>query len=115
MSEISEWSDETFGNGQRNPAIAYHLKKEINELIQALEKKKLFDEDDSISVEEYMKHIHKTSFEFADCFMLLLDSATHYGITAYELFDVTRQKLEINRKRKWGVPDENGVVEHLEE
>ena len=27
MNDIAAWSDATFGKGQRNPAIVYHLKK----------------------------------------------------------------------------------------
>ena len=53
--------------------------------------------------------------EFADCFMLLLDAASHYDLTAEELIEVTVTKLEINRQRKWGKPDKNGVVEHIRE
>ena len=51
--------------------------------------------------------------EIADCFMLLLDSAHHVGITHNEILQATKEKLEINKKRKWGNPDENGVVEHI--
>ena len=103
MDEISEWSDKTFG-GQRNPAIAHHLLKEVKELIAE------FD-----SPEEMPDKYLSIRMEFADCFMLLLDSATHAGITANELLQVTKEKLEINKNRKWGEPDENGVVEHLRE
>lgn len=99
MNDISEWSDKTFGEGQRNPAIAYHLKKEVDELIKALEEK---DET----------HIR---FEYADCMMLLLDSAKHYGFNASHFLFITRMKLNINKTRKWGKPDENGVVEHIKE
>ena len=37
MNDVSEWSDATFGAMKRNPAIVWHLKKEVNELIQALD------------------------------------------------------------------------------
>ena len=105
MNEISEWSDSAFGEDQRNPAIAYHLKKEVPELIDALEK---FQNESQSSVD-------KVGFEFADCFMLLLDSASHFGLTAGNLIYYTEEKLKINKTRKWGAPDENGVIEHIKE
>ena len=102
MNEISEWSDKTFGYGQRNPAILYHLKKEVNELIETFVQSAIDSPQNRIM-----------RMEFADCLMLLLDSAKHAGFTANELLKATGEKLEINKKRKWGKPDENGVVEHL--
>jgi len=43
----------------------------------------------------------------------LLDSASHFGLTAGNLLWYTETKLEINKRRKWGAPDKNGVVEHI--
>jgi len=114
MNDISEWSDKTFGNGQRNPAIIYHLKKEVDELIAAIEKTNTLGSDPSVGVGEFGRQRTVTRVEYADCLMLLLDSAHHFGISAKELLSVTRGKLEINKVRKWGKPDENGVVEHIE-
>ena len=114
MNDISEWSDKTFGNGQRNPAIIYHLKKEVDELIAAIEKTNTLGSDPSVGVGEFGRQRTVTRVEYADCLMLLLDSAHHFGISAKELLSVTRGKLEINKVRKWGSPDENGVVEHIE-
>jgi len=51
--------------------------------------------------------------EFADVFMLLLDCATHFGINTDELITITYNKLDVNKKRKWGTADKNGVVEHI--
>jgi NTP pyrophosphatase (non-canonical NTP hydrolase) len=96
--DISTWSDATFGCGQRNPAIAYHLKKEVDELIEALEN---------------VSSVEELGMEFADCLMLLLDSASHAGISVDELMIYARKKLEINKTRIWGKPDENGVIEHV--
>ncbi len=112
MNDISEWSDDQFGEGQRNPAIAYHLLKEVHELIEAI---KVFQETNSIvHVTKSEKALKVLFFEYADCLMLLLDSASHMGLTADMLIDYAQQKLEINKSRKWGKPDENGVVEHIE-
>jgi len=108
MDDISEWSDKTFGYGQRNPAIIYHLQKEVNELIVS------FHEFYSVkSRSDFGKQVRKTTMEYADCFILLFDSAHHFGLTAEEIIDLVHTKLEINKKRKWRKPDENGVVEHL--
>jgi hypothetical protein len=99
MNEISEWSDKTFGDGKRNPAIVYHLKKEVDELIDVFENNP--------------RNEHRQLwFEYADCMMLLLDSAFHAGFTADDLLLAVKEKLEINKNRKWGKPDANGVIEH---
>ena len=34
MNDVSEWSDSTFGTMQRNPAIVWHLKKEVDEILE---------------------------------------------------------------------------------
>lgn len=100
MDDISEWSDNTFGDYERTIPILHHLKKEVPELIEAIEKEGT---------------ISSALFEFADCFMLLLDAAHHHGYTADDILFATMEKLKINKKRKWGKPDENGVVEHIRE
>jgi NTP pyrophosphatase (non-canonical NTP hydrolase) len=106
MDDISEWSDKTFEIGQRNPAILYHLIKEIPELIEAINNVQKLKEPDGDCFDKLL-------YEYADCFMLLLDSATHSGISARTLLRYIRKKLNINKRRKWGKPDENGVIEHL--
>jgi len=53
--------------------------------------------------------------EYADCFMLVFGSAMDYGMTEHDIFEAIREKLEINRKREWGEPDENGVYKHKEQ
>ena len=113
MDDISEWSNKTFGNYERNPAIAYHLKKEIKELIKAIKKFNKSRFDASTGIGEYKRNRDNVEMEFADCFMLLLDSASHFDITADELIEATYRKLAINKERKWGKPDKNGVVEHI--
>ena len=110
MNDIAEWSDKTFGYGQRNPAIIYHLKKEVDELITAYND---VDINNATSNEAFGKQVRKITMEYADCFMLLFDSAHHFGLTAEEIINIMREKLEINKKRKWGKPDENGVIEHI--
>ena len=102
MEDIQEWSDSVFGEWQRNPAIIYHLKEEVDELIAVFENGVVTQaEKDELKM------------EFADCLMLLVDSASHAFLTANELLIATRKKLEINKLRKWNKPDENGVIEHI--
>jgi len=114
MDDISTWSNATFGKYDRTKSITHHLKKEVDELLQVLEEVYSVVRDESIGVVETNKKIQKAKMEYADCFMLLLDSAYHFGLTAETIFEVTRQKLEVNKHRHWGKPDKNGVVEHLE-
>jgi hypothetical protein len=93
QNEIANWSDTTFGTDRSADIPLCHLAKEIEELIAS----------------------PNDSFEYADCLILLLDAYRMTGGTADELIETCYQKLEINRKRKWGVPDKNGVVEHIRE
>jgi hypothetical protein len=91
QDEIAEWSDATFGNG-RPPAIPlHHLAKEVQELIAA----------------------PHDQMEYADCLILLLDAYRMAGGNTEDLLNACDKKLKINRKRVWGIPDENGVVEHI--
>jgi len=99
QDNIKEWSDDTFGSHRTGKPIAYHLKKEVDEVIAAIDNG---------------EHI-RIKFELADCFTLLLDIAAHEHINISELLDASEEKLEINKKRKWSEPDENGVVEHIAE
>jgi len=109
---ISDWSNETFGEGvERSTAILHHLKKEVPELIEAVEKYQSINSIKDIS-ESNLK-LSEMLFEFADCLMLLLDSADKMGISGNLLIYYCYKKLAINKLRKWGEPDENGVCEHI--
>ena len=92
--QISDWQDETFPNATVRSTFA-HLVREILELEMVL----------GGSVEQ-------ASEELADCQHLLFGIASKLGIN---LMDATAKKFEVNKKRKWGQPDENGVVEHIKE
>ena len=87
------WSDKTFGSHRSPKASLCHLKKEVEEVIEAL-----------TDVEEY-----------ADCFILLLDAARLANIPFPEIFDTMKKKFEKNKNRRWAKPDENGVSEHIRE
>ena len=53
--------------------------------------------------------------EWADCMILLLDGARKAGFTTHDLYQAVLRKMDINYKRKWGAPDADGVVRHVEE
>ncbi len=101
MDDIREWSDATFGEKQKSIPILHHLIKEVPEAIAA--------------VSEVPNITLRGRFEFADCFMLIIDAANHYGMTAEDLIRFSNFKLDVNKTRKWGKPDENGVIEHIPE
>lgn len=106
MDEIRAWSDLQFDNGifrpSRSLAISKHLQREANELTVALEK--YFE---SRCYEPVME-------ELADVLILLLDVATHTGNDIEALVTAANNKMRINKKRKWGEPDAEGVIEHIE-
>lgn len=87
------WSDATFG-GHRDPrGCLCHLAKEVDELREA----------------------PADIMEYADCLTLLLDAARRAGIDGDDILRASYRKLEINKRRQWGAPDANGVVEHVRE
>jgi len=90
QQEIGEWSEATFDDIGPTPKL-HHLKKEVEEVLQA----------------------PLDRVEYADCLILLLDAARKAGISADELLEVTYEKLQVNKRRLWGEPDENGVVHHV--
>ncbi len=95
--EIADWQDKTFPEANALSKMS-HLAKEVIELNKALV---------SFTHEEAVEDV---SNELADCQHLLFGIASKRGINLYE---ATRKKFEINKKRIWGKPDSNGVVEHL--
>ena len=102
VDEIGQWSDETFGKVSNGYSKVKHLEKEVTELATEV----WFSTDNSPNNIE-LRH------EFADCFMLLFDAAKKCNFTVDDVMNAMREKLEINRSRKWGEPNEHGVVEHI--
>lgn len=88
QKEVGDWGTKTFQKATPESIVA-HLKKEVSELAES----------------------HKPQ-EGADCLILLLH---HAHIVGYDLLEEAKKKLQINKKRRWGYPDENGVVEHIRE
>ena len=89
FDEIHEWQLATFPEASALSKFE-HLKREIAEL----------GED-----------ITKPS-EIADCMLLLIGLAKIQGINPIAAM---REKLAVNKSRKWGEPDALGVVEHVRE
>ena len=101
FNEITEWQDETFGNhGNPIPAF-FHLEKEIQELKLALQ---------SNNNKECIN-------EIADCFLLLIGifKRKFRQLDDIDLVNLINEKLQVNKKRTWGQPDEKGVIEHIKE
>lgn len=86
QDKVGEWGNYTFPRGTPD-SIVTHLKKEVEELAES----------------------HDPA-EAADCFLLLLQHAHRCG---YDLAAEAIKKFEINKNRKWGIPDAEGVVEHI--
>jgi len=112
MQRIADWSDAQFGEGRSPIPILHHLKKEVPELIEAIENYQELSLNENGAKETEIA-LKKVLFEYADCFMLILDSARTMGLNSEMLYTYTNWKLEINKNRQWGIPDENGVVEHI--
>ena len=85
---IGQWGAQTFPTCSLN-GVVNHLYKEVLELSE--------DHDPE---------------EAADCCILLFQHAYNGG---YDLLDEVRKKFEINKTRKWGEPDEFGIIEHVKE
>ena len=95
--QFTEWQDETFPASTAF-SKACHLRQEVEELIDDLEKGN-----------------ENRRLEYADCFLLLYGAAAKDGMSFQDIQDVLHEKMEINYKRKWGKPDENGVVNHIKD
>lgn len=90
QNEIGEFTDKTFGQSTVESKFE-HLREELDEVIAD----------------------PKDELEWADCLILLLDAARREGFDMTDLHKAITKKMEINRARKWGSADENGVVKHI--
>lgn len=89
QDEMAEWQAKTFPNQDVISKIQ-HLKEEVGELLE--------------NPSDYL--------EMADCVMLLCGIAAIQNI---DLASACEEKFKINQTRKWGAPDNNGVVHHIKE
>ncbi len=97
FEKIANWQKETFGQATAMSKMS-HLAKELIEL-----------------AEDLKTNAPERRLEFADCFLLLFGCAASDGMTYEDICKCIDEKHEINLKRKWGQPDENGVVSHIKE
>jgi len=95
FNEIAIWQKETFKQATPLSKIA-HLTEELSELTYDL-----------------INNKPERRLEFADCFLLLFGCAACDGMNYEDICQAIQEKFEINKKRKWGKPNENGVVNHV--
>lgn len=95
FKQITEWQAATFPNGT-SLSMVKHLKQEVKEL----------EED----IESYNKD---RRLEYADCFILLFGAAFRDGLDFDSIINCINEKMAINVNRQWGIPDANGVVNHV--
>ena len=95
FNEITAWQKETFGQATPLSKIA-HLTEELSELSYDL-----------------INNKPERRLEFADCFFLLFGCAAADGMTFEDICKAIQEKFEINKERKWGKPNKNGVVNHI--
>lgn len=108
FEEITEWQEKTFGSATPMSKI-HHLKEEVDELL--VELKHYYETGFPKSETSFQDA--KIEMEFADCFLLLFGAASSHGMNYEQICKGIELKMEINRKRKWGKPDKNGVVNHI--
>jgi len=97
FNEITDWQKQTFGQATSLSKI-FHLADELQELVSDLKTDN-----------------PERRLEFADCFFLLFGSAAADGMTYQDICQAIQEKFEINKSRKWGKPNENGVVNHVKD
>jgi NTP pyrophosphatase (non-canonical NTP hydrolase) len=118
QDDITKWSDDTFGKYRSASPMAHHLRKETEELINALtvleEEGYTHSDISAIGIQDLIQKNKRVLFELADCLTLIMDCASHAQINMNTLINAVEEKLKINKSRTWGKPDVNGVVEHIE-
>jgi hypothetical protein len=80
--------------------MIFHLKKEIEELIVALRNLEDYLNSNNNDIDYYKKLRHDIKIEYADCFILLLDSAARHPLNCESILKIIKEKLEINKNRK---------------
>ena len=95
FKKVVEWQKKTFPNATALSKVA-HLQEEVEELSDDL----LTDNPDR-------------RLEYADCILLIFGSAASDGMTYEDICNALDEKMKINKARKWGKPDKNGVVNHV--
>jgi hypothetical protein len=94
LKKQQEFSEKTFGPGERTEGIINHIKKELKEI-----------EQDPKDIKEWI-----------DVIILAMDGAWRAGHTPEEITKALEEKFEENKKRKW--PDwrthpKGKAIEHI--
>lgn len=97
FESITKWQDDTFKKATALSKMA-HLTQEIEELISDLK-----------------TNNSNKKMEFADCFILLFGAAASDGMSYQDICNSIAEKMAINLHRKWGKPNDDGVVNHIKE
>jgi len=92
--DLGQWSDATFGAGQRRGGMIVHLAKEYKEFLGGV-----FRHDDLALVAEAV-----------DMVLLLMDIVR---VSGYSLHGEMRKKLEILKTRRWQPMAMDGSVEYV--
>lgn len=98
FESVTKWQNETFEKSTSLSKVS-HLQQEVKELESELK--------------NGINNHPPTLMEFADCFILLFGAASSYGMTYQDIVNVIDAKMIVNKTRKWGSPDKNGVVNHI--
>lgn len=121
FNQITEWQNQTFPNSTAL-SKATHLYEEVQELMIALNDLQIagvaqnnsHQEDEILNAIVYGRKQQEAQMELADCFILLFGAANKMGLNFHQVQEVISTKHKINLLRKWGKPDANGVVKHIE-
>lgn len=105
QKEINDWQDSVFTKATPLSA-ATHLQREIIELVEIIQ---LYKVTQDYAFNDPVK-LTEVAAELADC-QILLAGVAH--LLNLDLETVTEDKMVINRRRVWGEPDSEGVVEHV--
>lgn len=108
MNDIAEWSDSEFSGSTRSLPAAHHLKQEVDELIAALY---AFHNSERKGGDKELNRLYSdVCFEFADCLMLLLDTARMVGCDADSLHDYCRASLKLIKLGGGASPMKTGLL-----
>lgn len=94
FEDVRRWQHKTFPKATAKSAT-HHLSREARELLLDM---------------EHEKSLEDVASELADVIILSVGIADQLGV---DIERIVGEKLEINKKRVWGKPDSQGVVEHV--
>jgi NTP pyrophosphatase (non-canonical NTP hydrolase) len=95
FEKIAKWQKETFAQSTALSKLE-HMIMEVLELRT-----------------DILNNNTEKRLEFADCFILLFGAAAADGMSYNDICNCIDEKMSINYKRKWGQPDEKGIVNHI--